>query len=133
MEFALQQELSVELWQRGFRISPEQRLFHGGRLDLAVMLPGSLRAFALIEIKVAEPMCGIGQLFAYRAGLKGDPHLVLVIDSAAYHPMVGWACKEASVECWTAHGELLSPVFRHVTGPKNLWNKYSSEESLENP
>ena len=96
------------------------------------MLPGSSMAFAVIEIKVADPICGIGQLFAYRAGLNGNPHLVLVVSQGAFSSRVRYACLEAGIECWTVRGDFNDVTFRHAVGPKNLWNKFRGGEPLEN-
>jgi hypothetical protein len=102
-EFVLQDKLRQELRAAGFRVVSEGRLFHRGRYDLAVLDPDnpeSNLAFAIIEIKVEDPIRGIGQLFGYRAGLKGDPHLVLVTVAQAWGAVELWACHEAGIEAW---------------------------------
>ncbi len=114
-EAALRDALATYLVEHGLSASTEVRMPGGGRCDIAAGEAEELQL--IVEVKVADPLRGIGQLFAYRSGWQPPPSLVLAVPSRGVDwPSLNIACFEAGVELW-----LVEPdgTPRRVCGPSS--------------
>ena len=93
--------MANELRGHGHTVYTEVALGNGGRCDIAV---GDSRELLLIvEVKTADPLRGIGQLFAYRAGWNPKPSVALAVPPAVSGlAATKAACRESGVELWIA-------------------------------
>lgn len=124
-EGALRDLLARAFMEAGLIADTEAATVLDQRCDIAVTEPDNQEeCFAIVEVKVADPIRGIGQLFAYAHGQYPRPHLVLIVDEAACNSNLAemWACVEAGIEMWTVRGERvehrgrLSDVYERVFG-----------------
>lgn len=98
-ESALRDGLARYLSRRGLEVRTEAPMPGGGRCDIAA---GTAEGpYLIVEVKVADPLRGIGQLFAYGSGWRPKPSLALAVPSEG----VDWtplniACFEAEIELW---------------------------------
>lgn len=98
-EAVLRDGLAQYLAEHGLNTRTEAQMPVGGRCDIAAGAAEELQL--IVEVKVADPLRGIGQLFSYKSGWYPKPSLALAIPSEG----VDWlplniACFEAGVELW---------------------------------
>ena len=98
-EAVLRDGLARRLAEHGLNTRTEAQMPGGGRCDIAASTAEELQL--IVEVKVADPLRGIGQLFHYRSGWYPKPSLVLAIPSEGVDwPPLNMACFEAGVELW---------------------------------
>lgn len=98
-EAALRDGLARHLAEHGLNTRTEAQMPGGGRCDIAAGTAEELQL--IVEVKVADPLRGIGQLFSYRSGWYPKPSLALAIPSEGVDwPPLNLACFEAGVELW---------------------------------
>ncbi len=70
-----------------------------GRADIVA---GYIEGIAVIvEVKIADPVRAIGQLFAYKSGYDPSPTLILAVPERMQVDLVTlMACEEGNVELW---------------------------------
>ncbi len=98
-EATLRDSLAADLRQEGHTVYTEVIVGNGGRCDIAVGNEHELRL--IIEVKTSDPLKGIGQLFAYRAGWDPKPDVALAVPAnVGGLAATKAACREAGVELW---------------------------------
>jgi hypothetical protein len=125
-ERVLQGQLAAELNRRGFETLREMIVVPRDRVDVAVPPSGDLQVLTLIEVKLADPIRGVGQVLSYRVGAGEPTHCVLVIGWDVFNSQVARACTAAEIELWVMRkGE-----FEYITGPPTLWNVSRGADEL---
>lgn len=119
-ERELQDQLEAELNRRGFETIREMVVVPRDRVDVAVYPNSDLPMLALIEVKTADPIRGVGQVLSYRVGAGEPTHCVLVIDRKVFNSQIARACTAAEVELW----DMREGKFHYVSGPPTLWNAF---------
>lgn len=117
-EKVLHDELEEMLIEQGFDTIREMVVKPRDRVDLAIVPNDRHDLRAIIELKTADPIRGVGQVLSYQVGVPEFAHRVLVIDGEVLNGQVARACAVAEIELWAYMAE----EFRHITGPPTLWN-----------
>ncbi len=98
-EAALHDGLARYLGEHGFAVRTEAPMSGGGRCDIAADEAGDVQL--IVEVKVADPLRGIGQLSLYGSGWHPKPSLALAVPCDGVDwPMLNIACFGAEVELW---------------------------------
>lgn len=126
-ERTMQEDLAHELDDNGFLVEMEHVVPPRDRVDIAVFPNDTYDACALIELKTADAIRGIGQLLSYSFSVPVKPHLVLVVSWPAFTSQTARACKVAGIEMWTQQ----DGAFAYVTGPDSLWNAYREGRGIQ--
>jgi hypothetical protein len=123
-ERELQDQLEADLNRRGFETLNEMVVVPRDRVDVAVYPNSDLPMLALIEVKTADPIRGVGQVLSYQVGAGEPTHCVLVTDWGVFNSQVARACTASGVELWA----MREGKFRYITGPPTLWNAFRSPD-----
>jgi hypothetical protein len=108
-EAELSDAVAAELRGFGYRRVEREYPLAGGFADVAV-LDDELRPVELYEVKVRQPLAGIGQLLGYCYGLPDPrPLLTLVVPRASVQPHTAYACGMAGVMLWPYAATLAHP------------------------
>lgn len=118
-ERALHDELEELLNERGFETVREMVVKPRDRVDLAIIPNDQHNLRAIIELKTADPIRGVGQVLSYQVGVPELAHRVLVIDGEVLNGQVARACAVAEIELWAF---MANDEFKYITGPPTLWN-----------
>lgn len=126
-ERVLQDRLQTELNLRGFETTQEMVVVPRDRVDVAVHPGSGLQVLTLIEVKIADPIRGVGQVLSYQVGVGQPVHCVLVTSWEAFNSQVSRACTVAEIELWVMEKD----EFRPITGPPTLWNAFKAPDQPE--
>ncbi len=95
-EFILRDHLAQKLRDDGFQVSIEVGMPVCGRCDIVIW--GNGLPTHLIEVKVVNPIQGVGQLLAYGSQWKHKPRLILATTLA--DRLCELACEAVGIELW---------------------------------
>lgn len=125
-EEAVQTFLFNQLCERGFWATRELQVVPRDRVDIAVQPNSLFDLLAFFEVKVADPIRGVGQLLSYRGSWHPRPHCVLVVHWSAFNSQTVRACQQAEVEMWI----LRQSGLQYIAGSPTAWNAFVQDPSL---